>query len=88
MSMPDGSVRGYGIDVGGAPVREEAFVNAFLELKAAMTVSKINTVSTKLRDLHLQSLHSATLYCLVPMFQYWTQHCYPRCFARLGWLWH
>ena len=45
-------------------------------------LSKIETVVTKLRDLHVQSLYTATQYCLNPMFQYWTQHNYPADVAR------
>ena len=82
--MPVGAFRlpgvdavGRGIPIAGVPVGDEDYVAAYLGHKANQTVSKIETVVTKLRDLHVQSLYSATLHCLNPMLQYWTQHNYP-----------
>jgi len=68
---------GHGIPIAGVPVGNEEYIAAYLGRKANQMLSKIETVVTKLRDLHTQSLYTTTLYCLNPMFQYWTQHCYP-----------
>ena len=68
---------GRGIPIAGVPVGDAAYINAFLGHRSNRMLSKIETVVTKLRDLHVQSLYTATMYCLAPMFQYWTQHCYP-----------
>ena len=65
---------------------DATFVAAFMEAEARGVVSKINTVSDKLRDLHLQSLYAVTLYALAPSFMYWTQHAFPddvRPYARI-----
>ena len=75
-SATDGSV-GYGIPVGGVPVGDATFVAARMDDEAQGVVSKINTVSRKLRDLHLHSLYAVTLHALAPSFIYWTQHAYP-----------
>ena len=40
-------------------------------------MSKIDTVTSKLRDVHLQSLFTALVYGLSPLFDFWLQHCYP-----------
>ena len=68
---------GFGVDVGGVPVGDATFVAAFMEAEVQKVVSKITTVTDKLRDLHLQSLYAAIVYSLTPMFTYWTQHAFP-----------
>ena len=40
-------------------------------------MSKIETVTSKLRVVHLQSLFAALYYGLSPIFDFWIQHCYP-----------
>ena len=72
-----GDIEGYGIIVSGIPVGDEAYVQAKLGAKADEAVSKIETVTTKLRDVHLQSLFTALYYGLSPLFDFWLQHCYP-----------
>ena len=67
----------FGIEVGGTPVGDAGYVEAYLEDKATAVLSKIATVSTKLRDRHLQSLYCVTYYSLATSFHYWLQHCYP-----------
>ena len=56
---------------------DATFVAARVDDAAQGVVSKRNTVSRKLRDLHLQSLYAVTLHALAPSFFYWTQHAYP-----------
>ena len=74
---PNGALLGRGIPIAGVPVGGPGFVHEYLRLKASQTMSKIETVTIKLRDLHTQSLYCVTHYCLAPMFQYWTWHNYP-----------
>ena len=53
---------GFGDDVGGVPVGDATFVAAFMAAEVQKAVSKITTVTDKLRDLHLQSLYAAMVY--------------------------
>jgi len=55
----------------------DVYVATFMDVEVQKTVSKIETVIHKLRDLHLQSLFAVTRYCLAPMFLHWIQHAYP-----------
>ena len=71
-----------GIPIAGVPVGCPEYVDQYLHCKANQTMSKIELVTIKLRDLHAQSLYCVTHYCLAPMFQYWTQHNYPDEVAR------
>ena len=74
--LEDGTV-GFGIEEAGVPVGDGTFIKAFLDDRTQKTMSKIHTVTNKLRDLHRQTLYAATQYCLNPMFHYLLQHCYP-----------
>ena len=67
----------FGILVAGVPVGDARFVDTCIDKEAQETMSKITTVTDKLRDLHNQSLLVVTQRCLCPMFHYWLQHCYP-----------
>ena len=48
-----------------------------MEGKSSEVLSKINTVTSKLRHRHSQSLYTALYYSLANLFHYWLQHCYP-----------
>eukprot|EP00973_Karenia_brevis_P033334 4598129-Karenia_brevis.AAC.1 len=66
--MPIGSLAtssgrmGYGLAVGGVPIGDDVFVEAFLESKVARAMSKTDQVVSQLRDM---------------LLHYWVQHCYP-----------
>ena len=83
VELPVGSItlangtHACGIEIGGTPLGDEHYVQAYLDGKAADLLSKFNTVSNKLRDRHSQSLYTITYYSFTSVFQYWLQHCYP-----------
>lgn len=77
IQLQSGAV-GYGLDVAGVPVGDDIYVAATLDCRAEESVSKIQTITSQLRDHHLQSLHAVIVYCLAPAFHYWIQHCDPR----------
>lgn len=78
--LPEGPARG--IIVGGVPIGEASFVTRHLHSNVADMVSTISTISTKLRDRHLQALWSVTYHCLQTRFHYyWLQHCSPSAVA-------
>ena len=74
--LPDGS-EAYGLLVGNVPVGDDAYVHAQLQAKTDRALSKITTISSQLRDVHLQSLHCVMHYALHPLLDYWLQHSYP-----------
>ena len=73
---PNGA-EAFGIEVAGVPVGDDAFVMAVLDSCAGDSVSKITSITEKLRDHHLQSLHAMNTMCLQPILHFWSQHCYP-----------
>ena len=75
--MPSGG-EAYGIMVGNVPVGEDAYVHAQLDAKTSKALSKITTISSELRDVHLQSLHCVTHYALHPLLDYLHLHSYPQ----------
>ena len=68
---------GFGIMVAGVPVGDEQFIHSKLDNKVRKALSKIDTLCTKLRDAHLQSMFCALRVGLAPMMDHWIQHCYP-----------
>ena len=76
MEASDGTF-GFGVPVGGVPVGDSVYITAYMDKQAQATMSTINKVSDKLRDLHLQSLYSVTLHSLAPKFLYHVQHVFP-----------
>ena len=40
-------------------------------------MSKITSIATQLRDVHLQSLFTTLYYGMAPLMDYWIQHCFP-----------
>ena len=73
--LQSGPVRG--VVVCGVPLGEADFISHHLDCKVEEAMSTITTISTKLRDRHLQALWSVTYHCIQTKFQYWAQHCPP-----------
>ena len=61
---------GFGIRVGGVPVGDDTYNRAFLQRKAADAMSKIDKITTVLRDDCLPSLWAALKYALQPLFHH------------------
>ena len=61
---------GFGIPVGGVPVGDKVFVEAYLFERANKAVSKIQAVSTQPRDVHLPGLWTCFHYSLQSLFGY------------------
>eukprot|EP00973_Karenia_brevis_P060518 8416849-Karenia_brevis.AAC.1 len=77
-SLADSNGRvGRGLLVGGVPVGDAVYVDAYLGMKAARAMSKTNKIVTQLRDVHLPFLWCCIYYALQPLFHDWLQHCYP-----------
>ena len=70
-------ILGYGIVVAGVPIGDQEYVRVHLAKTASATKSKIETISSKLRAESVQALHVLNIFCLQPIFTYWTQHVYP-----------
>ena len=75
LPLPGGSARG--IVVSGVPLGEVRFVEAHLAGVVDDTMSKINQITTTLRDRHSQALWSLAYHCMQSKFHYWLQHCHP-----------
>ena len=65
------------IVVAGVPIGDQEYVRVHLAKTASATKSKIETISSKLRAESVQALHVLNIFCLQPIFTYWTQHVYP-----------
>ena len=70
-------ILGYGIVVAGVPIGDQEYVRVHLAKTASATKSKIESISLKLRAESVQALHVLNIFCLQPIFTYWTQHVYP-----------
>ena len=73
----NGAVIGLGLKIGGVPVGDACYVAAFLQHRSLVAVSRIDKVQAKLRNTRLSALWTTLHYALLPLFQDWTQHCYP-----------
>ena len=66
---PNGA-EGFGIEVAGVPVGGDTYVMAVLGSCAGDSVSKITSISEKLRDHRVQSLHAVNTMCLQPILHF------------------
>ena len=82
--LSDRNILGCGIVVAGVPIGDREYVRVQLAGTALATKSKIEKIQLMLRPESIHALHVLNIFCLQPIFTYWTQHVYPSDTAGLG----
>ena len=82
--LSDRNILGCGIVVAGVPIGAREYVRVQLAGTALATKSKIEKIQLMLRPESIHALHVLNIFCLQPIFTYWTQHVYPSDTAGLG----
>ena len=75
--LSDRNILGCGIVVAGVPIGDREYVRVQLAGTALATKSKIEKIQLMLRPESIHALHVLNIFCLQPIFTYWTQHVYP-----------